>query len=99
MQNILITGANGYIGHHVVKHLCNMCADDKIIATDFRNDNLDDRAEFLNVDIQQRQITKNCLISSAGLMFVFIWRGRMVLIINRMLIWQIYRRIFIFYAI
>ena len=51
MQNILITGANGYIGHHVIKHLCNMCADDKIIATDFRNDNLDDRAEFLNVDI------------------------------------------------
>lgn len=51
MRSILVTGANGYIGHHVVRHLCDMCPDDKILAVDFRNNDLDERAEFSDVNI------------------------------------------------
>lgn len=51
MRNIVVTGANGYIGHHVISNLCEMCPQDQIIAIDFRNDKLDERAKFLDVNI------------------------------------------------
>ena len=51
MRNIVVTGANGYIGHHVISNLCEMCPQDKIIAVDFRNDKLDERTKFLDVNI------------------------------------------------
>lgn len=49
MEKILVTGANGYIGSHVVSTLIDMGYD--VIAVDFKNDWIDERARFLNVDI------------------------------------------------
>ena len=48
-MKILVTGANGYIGSKVVKTLCNYGVD--VIATDFRNENIDKRAKFVKADI------------------------------------------------
>ena len=50
-MNILITGANGYIGHHVVSYLCNTYPQNTIIAADFRNDKIDKRAKFMNINL------------------------------------------------
>lgn len=42
-MKILITGANGYLGQGVVKHILNL--GHEVIATDFTVDHIDDRAE------------------------------------------------------
>ena len=47
---VLVTGANGYIGHHVTEQLLEN-NDIQVIAVDFNNNNIDTRAEYLNVDI------------------------------------------------
>ncbi len=52
-QKILITGANGYIGSHVLKYLLDK--DFNCIAVDFTNNNIDKRADFIKYDI-----LKNC---------------------------------------
>jgi len=46
----LVTGANGYIGQHVVAHLLEQ-PDTQVIAADLANTGIDPRAEFLSVDI------------------------------------------------
>lgn len=48
-MRILVTGANGYLGSGVVKHLL----DDgmEVIATDFENMNIDDRAMYIQSDL------------------------------------------------
>lgn len=46
---ILVTGAGGYIGRHVVAALCNVGA--KVLAVDFRTDGIDSRAEILRGNI------------------------------------------------
>lgn len=51
MQRILVTGANGYIGHHVICYLCENYPQDMIIAADFRNDKIDNRAKFSDINI------------------------------------------------
>ena len=48
-MNILVTGANGYIGHHVVAEFLNN--GHYVVAVDLRNDNIDNRAEYINCDI------------------------------------------------
>lgn len=48
-KKILVTGANGYIGSHVVKSLLNKGA--HVIAADIRNENIDQRAEIHLKDI------------------------------------------------
>lgn len=48
-MNVLVTGANGYIGKHVVKQLCDMGYD--VTALDFANSELDPRAKFMTHDI------------------------------------------------
>ncbi len=49
MEKILVTGANGYIGSHVVSTLLDMGY--SVAAVDFNNDFVDKRACFLNIDI------------------------------------------------
>ena len=49
MKKILVTGANGYIGRHVVKNLLD--AGVEVIAVDFCTDDIDNRAIKKNVDI------------------------------------------------
>lgn len=51
-MKIVVTGANGYIGCHVVKSLCDLGYD--VLAIDFKSDNLDDRAKFSSIDILNR---------------------------------------------
>lgn len=48
-MRILVTGANGYIGSKIVKELCNRGVD--VIATDFDNKNIDQRALFIKANI------------------------------------------------
>lgn len=49
MEKILVTGANGYIGSHVVSTLIDMGYE--VIAVDFKDNWIDKRATFLSVDI------------------------------------------------
>lgn len=48
-MRILVTGANGYIGSHVLKHLCDLNQD--VIATDINNNQIDNRATFIKANI------------------------------------------------
>ena len=48
-MNITVTGANGYIGSHVVKALLERGV--TCTAVDFSNENIDGRARFLNLNI------------------------------------------------
>ena len=49
MKKVLVTGAGGYIGRHIVTALLNMGAD--VIATDLYVDNIDNRAAIIKTDI------------------------------------------------
>lgn len=49
MARILVTGANGYIGVHIVERLVQMEHD--VIACDFKNTNLPKDVQFVDVDI------------------------------------------------
>ena len=48
-KNILITGANGYIGKHVVDFLFNN--NKNILACDFQNTKIKKEIDFVNIDI------------------------------------------------
>lgn len=48
-KKILVTGAGGYIGRHVVKRLCDMGT--HVVAADIRTDGIDPRAETVEYDI------------------------------------------------
>ena len=48
-MKILVTGANGYIGHHVVQRLIKL--NHEVIAVDFNNSRIVSEANFLNYDI------------------------------------------------
>ena len=49
MKKVLVTGANGYIGAHIVKNLCDKGY--KVIAADFKFDTVDSRAITCKVPI------------------------------------------------
>ena len=49
MKKVLVTGANGYIGQHVVKNALDRGFD--VIACDIRNTGIDNRATFTDVSI------------------------------------------------
>lgn len=48
-NKILVTGAGGYIGRHVVKRLCDM--GENVIAVDIRTDGIDTRANIVSCNI------------------------------------------------
>ena len=48
-MKVLVTGANGYIGRHVVSELCDLGHD--VIALDFANSGIDSRARFMSHDV------------------------------------------------
>ena len=48
-KRVLVTGAGGYIGRHVVTALCSMGAE--VLAVDFRTEGIDNRAKALTGDI------------------------------------------------
>ncbi len=52
MTKVFVTGANGYIGSHVVKALCDAGAE--VVACDFQSGRIDGRAEFRAVDVLAR---------------------------------------------
>ena len=53
-MKIAVTGANGYIGSHIVKELLDY--NHKVTAVDFNSDRIDKRADFLSIDIFNRNI-------------------------------------------
>lgn len=57
-DRILISGANGYIGHHVVKELLQY-KDLDIVAVDFYKNNLPEDIKYLNVDILKEATSKD----------------------------------------
>ncbi len=48
-MKILVTGANGYIGQGIVKHILD-CRHE-VVATDFKTDNVDERADRRTCDL------------------------------------------------
>lgn len=48
-MKILVTGANGYLGQGIVKYL--LCLGHSVVATDFKIENIDDRAERIACDL------------------------------------------------
>lgn len=50
-MKILVTGANGYIGSHMIKALLDN--GHEVIAVDFKNDRIDSRARFIKMDIYE----------------------------------------------
>lgn len=50
-MKVLVTGANGYIGSHAVAALLD--AGHEVIAVDFNNNRIDNRASFINMDIYE----------------------------------------------
>lgn len=53
-MNIVVTGANGYIGSHVVKELLDF--GHNVIAVDLKHDNVDKRAQTFDTDIFDESI-------------------------------------------
>ncbi|MFV0626584.1 MAG: NAD-dependent epimerase/dehydratase family protein [Alphaproteobacteria bacterium] len=50
MTKVLITGANGYIGSHVVNEFLKL-KDTEISVVDFKNDNINQSVKYFNIDI------------------------------------------------
>lgn len=53
MKTVLIMGANGYIGSHLVKYLCDKEDKYRVIASGRKSINVDTRAKFIRYDIMQ----------------------------------------------
>ena len=81
-MKILVTGANGYIGRHVVSELLNM--GHQVIACDLHVLNVDERAEKLEKTFSLH--LRIFLMKPAVLMYVSIWHGEMDLYITQKII-------------
>lgn len=78
-MKILITGAAGYIGHHVVKAFCNAGHD--VYVSDFSYKGVDERAKRIDVEIFNGE--KISMSSAAVRTCLCIWHGAMALCIIR----------------
>ncbi|MGN0432257.1 MAG: NAD-dependent epimerase/dehydratase family protein [Lachnospiraceae bacterium] len=76
MSNILITGANGYIGKHVVKEVLNR--GHKVIAVDVINSGIDERAEFIQCSIFDNKEKVEELADKADVCIHMAWRNGFV---------------------
>lgn len=95
MLTIAVTGANGYIGRHVVSSLCDMGA--RVYALDFNSEGeTGARSGFVPMFSIPRLILKSCLRRSP--MFACIWLGEMVSTIMLLRIWVICPIIMRFFA-
>ena len=73
-MKILVTGADGYIGRHIVNNLLDL--GHEVIAVDIHTDDINDKAEMC---IRDRMFTHHWEV----LMFVCIWLGVMDLFITQ----------------
>lgn len=71
-KNIVVTGANGYIGHNVVKHLLDNGFN--VTAVDMNNNNIDERANFININLFKKMWFLELL---GHHQFVYTWLGEM----------------------
>lgn len=75
-MKILVTGANGYIGSKVVKALCDNNVE--VIATDFNDNNIDKRANFIKADIFSNNDNWYSYFSSPDVCIHLAWRDGFV---------------------
>lgn len=75
-MKVLVTGANGYIGSKVVKKLCEYGIE--VIATDFSNANIDERAHFIKADIFSNEENWFKYFSSPDVCLHLAWRDGFV---------------------
>ena len=85
---VLVTGANGYIGRHVVEQLLNMGAD--VLAADFSFDGVDERAQRVETPIFSGL---EDIYEQMGKPDVCILHGETDLFIMQILILKIFRTI------
>lgn len=89
-MKILVTGANGYIGLHIVKTLLDKGI--QVIACDLNTDEVDKRAERKNIDLFTLPDTNiYTLLGTPDV--VYIWLGAMDSYTMPQLTWEIYRPI------
>lgn len=71
-KKILVTGANGYIGHNVIEYLLNNNA--TVIAVDINNNNIDKRAIYKQIDIFQDNINYYEKLDKPDICLHMAWR-------------------------
>lgn len=86
-MKILVTGANGYIGLHIVKTLLDKGI--QVIACDLNTDEVDKRAERKNIDLFTLPDTNIYTLLGN----VYIWLGAMDSYTMPQLTWEIYQPI------
>jgi len=72
-KTILVTGANGYIGHHVVSYLLNLGM--KVIAVDIKFSDIDPRAETIETDIFGTKIDLESIVKKTDICLHLAWRN------------------------
>ena len=72
-KTILVTGANGYIGRHVVNHLLNLGM--KVIAVDLKFSDVDPRAETIETDIFNTKLDLDLIINKTDVCLHLAWRN------------------------
>ncbi len=71
-KKVLVTGANGYIGHNVVKYLLDNNA--IVIAADINNNNIDERAIFKKINIFEDNVNYYEQLGEPDICLHMAWR-------------------------
>lgn len=58
-KNVLVTGANGYVGSHIISELSKYKKDINIIGVDFNNSNIKENIEFISYNILENANNPN----------------------------------------